>query len=95
VVDGGTEALNDVFLGPKWVADLELRLKPVGNLDLAIGANNLFDAYPDNIPRGQAIDPATGATRNLAVTRYVAPFSNFSPFGFNGRFIYARATVAF
>jgi iron complex outermembrane recepter protein len=95
VVDGGTEALNDVFLGPKWVADLELRVKPVGNLDLAIGANNLFDAYPDNIPHGQAVDPVTGAIRNLAVTRYVAPFSNFSPFGFNGRFIYARATVAF
>ena len=80
VVDGGTEALNDVFLGPKWVADLELRVKPVGNLDLAIGANNLFDAYPDNIPRGQAVDPVTGVIRNLAVTRLCGAIQQLLPF---------------
>jgi iron complex outermembrane recepter protein len=95
VVDGGTEALNDVVLGPKWVVDLEARVKPIEKVELALGVNNLFDAYPDNIPRGQGVDPTTGAPRNLPVTRYAAPFSNFSPFGFNGRFLYARATVVF
>ena len=95
VVDGGAEAFNDVLLRAKWVVDLEARVKPTRNLEFAVGANNLFDAYPDNIPRGQGVDPVTGLTRNFAVTRYVAPFSNFSPFGFNGRFLYARATVSF
>ena len=95
VIDGGTDAFGDVYLSPKWVVDLEARVKPIAGVELALGANNLFDEYPDNIPRGQGIDPVTGATRNYAATRYVAPFSNFSPFGFNGRFVYARASFAF
>ena len=95
VIDGGSEAFNDVRLGPKWVIDLEARVKPTKAIELAIGANNLFDTYPDNIPRGQGIDPVTGATRNFAQTRYVAPFSNFSPFGFNGRFVYGRVGFSF
>ncbi|TRW14121.1 TonB-dependent receptor plug domain-containing protein [Glacieibacterium frigidum] len=95
VLDGGSEPFNDVFLGAKWVVDLEARIKPGKGLEFAIGANNLLDEYPDLIPTGQGADPITGATRNYAATRYVAPYSNFSPFGFNGRFLYARASLSF
>ena len=63
--------------------------------DSRLAANNLFDVYPTNTPRGHAVDPVSGATVNLPATRYVTPFSNFSPFGFNGRFLYGRVDVNF
>ncbi len=95
VVDGGTEAFNDVYLGAKWLVDLEVRIHPVKFLELAVGADNVLDEYPDTIPTGRAVNPATGLGQNYAATRYVAPYSNFSPFGFNGRFVYGRVAVTF
>ena len=29
------------------------------------------------------------------INQYYLPYSGFSPFGFNGRFLYARASVTF
>jgi iron complex outermembrane receptor protein len=98
VLDAGAPAsgVQDINLKAKWITDLELRFKPMGEgLNLALGANNLFDVYPTNTPRGQAVDPVSGATVNLPASRYVTPFSNFSPFGFNGRYLYARVGVNF
>ena len=95
VVDGGSEAFNDVYLGAKWVVDLEARVHPVKGLEFAVGANNVLDEYPDLIPTGRATNPATGLGQNYAATRYVAPYSNFSPFGFNGRFVYGRVSYSF
>ena len=95
VVDGGTEPFNDIVLGAKWVTDIEVRLKPTARIELAAGANNLLDEYPDLTPTGRGIDPLTGLGRNYSQTRYVTPYSSFSPFGFNGRFVYARASYVF
>jgi iron complex outermembrane receptor protein len=95
-LDAGAPAsgVQDIHLAAKWITDAEVRFKPIGDrLQIAFGANNLLDVYPTNTPRGQAVDPVSGATVNLPVTRYVTPFSNFSPFGFNGRFLYGRVTV--
>ncbi|HET9398784.1 MAG TPA: TonB-dependent receptor [Sphingomicrobium sp.] len=95
-LDAGAPAsgVQDIHLAAKWITDAEVRFKPIGDrLQIALGANNLLDVYPTNTPRGQAVDPVSGATVNLPVTRYVTPFSNFSPFGFNGRFLYGRVTV--
>ena len=41
------------------------------------------------------VDPVTGLGRNYPATNYVAPYSNFSPFGFNGRFVYGRVSYSF
>jgi len=98
VLDAGAPAsgVQDIHLAAKWITDLELRFKPMGDrFTIALGGNNLFDVYPTNTPRGQAVDPVSGATVNLPATRYVTPFSNFSPFGFNGRFLYGRLNVNF
>ncbi len=96
VLDAGATAtgVQDIHLAAKWITDAEVRFKPMGDrLQIAVGANNLFDVYPTNTPLGQVSDPVTGLPVNLPVTRYVTPFSNFSPFGFNGRFLYGRVTV--
>jgi hypothetical protein len=58
-----------------------------GGLEFAIGANNLFDVYPDRSPFGR---PASIGGVYPANQQYI-PYSIFSPFGFNGRFLYDRA----
>jgi iron complex outermembrane receptor protein len=82
---------DDIFLGRKWITDLELRFK-AGPAELAIGANNLFDIYPDRSPFGPR--PASIGGVYPANQEYI-PYSIFSPFGFNGRFVYGRFAVTF
>ncbi len=83
---------DDIFLSPKWITDLEFRVNPVKSLEIALGANNLFDVYPDRLPFG-ARPAAVGGF--YPVTQAFLPYSNFSPFGFNGRFLYGRVSVDF
>ncbi|THD37689.1 MAG: TonB-dependent receptor [Sphingomonas sp.] len=81
---------GDFALTPKWVTDVELRVTPIKQVTLAIGADNVFDTYPDRLPTGGATG-APGFTPNS----YFIPYSQLSPFGFNGRFIYGRVAFNF
>ena len=83
---------DDIFLGKKWITDLEVRMKVAGRAEFALGANNLFDVYPDRSPFGAR--PASVGGLYPANQEYI-PFSIFSPFGFNGRFVYGRASFEF
>ncbi len=83
---------DDILLGPKWITDLELRYRPIEQLEIAVGANNLFDVYPDRSPFGAR--PA-GIGGVYPINQYYLPYTGFSPFGFNGRFLYARASIRF
>jgi iron complex outermembrane receptor protein len=83
---------DDIFLKAKWITDLELRYKAFDRLELAIGANNLFDVYPTRSPFGAR--PASIGGVYPANQQYI-PFSIFSPFGFNGRFLYGRVGIEF
>jgi iron complex outermembrane receptor protein len=95
VLGAGSDPFLDVALSSKWVADLELRGTLADKVTIAVGANNLLDVYPDRVPFGRGVDAATGAARNYPVNNYFLPYSNFSPFGFNGRFLYARVSMNF
>ncbi len=81
VLDPGTTAALDQVLSPKTLVDIELRYNFTKRLKMAVGADNVFDAYSD--PRMPALNTA-GATS----------FSNFSPFGRSGRFVYARLSYS-
>ena len=70
----------DINTGERTVWDLEGHYTFPHDVTLAVGADNLFDAYPRQIPT--ALN-TTGA----------APFTSFSPFGFGGRFVYGRLSV--
>jgi iron complex outermembrane receptor protein len=83
---------DDIFLGSKWITDLELRFKPIQRVELAVGADNVFDVYPDRSPFGPR--PASVGGVYPANQIYI-PFSIFSPFGFNGRYLYGRVAVNF
>jgi iron complex outermembrane receptor protein len=81
----GVSEPTDFTLEPKWVTDLEVRARPAEFLQVAVGANNVFDVYPSRLPVGGA----------FGVNPYFIPYSQFSPFGFNGRFLYGRVSVEF
>jgi iron complex outermembrane receptor protein len=70
----------DVHTGKRSVWDLEGHYTFPHDVTVAVGADNLFDAYPRQIP--PALD-VTGA----------GPWTSFSPFGFGGRFVYGRVSV--
>lgn len=78
---------DDVVLDAKWIVDLEARFKPTDKWQIAFGANNLLDEYPESNPLGPRAAPFTGT---YSVNNYFQPYSSFSPFGFNGRFVYGR-----
>lgn len=80
--------LRDVRLSPSWLLDLALTSEFMNDtLSLSVGADNLLDEYPDRTPIARPTP--SGATVNLNPTNALA-FSRYSPYGFNGRFIYAR-----
>jgi iron complex outermembrane receptor protein len=81
VVSPGGTAAGDINLGQKTLFDLEGRFDMGKGFQFAVGAENVLDEYPD----------ATSAALN---TSGATAFSSYSPFGFNGRFLYARATYS-
>jgi iron complex outermembrane recepter protein len=91
----GSDAFNDLVLKAAWVVDAEVRVEPIPGLEVAFGANNVFDQYPTVNNTGRGTDPVTGLGRNYDSTNYFFPYSNFSPFGFNGRFVYGRVSYRF
>jgi iron complex outermembrane receptor protein len=86
---------DDMFLGAKWITDLEVRYRAGGDkaAEFALGANNVFDIYPDRFPFGQR--PASLGGGSYPANQQYIPFSVFSPFGFNGRYLYGRVSVNF
>jgi iron complex outermembrane receptor protein len=82
VLSPGTalDGSQDVHTGQRTLWDLEARYTLPHGVTVAAGADNLFDVYPRQIPT--ALN-TTGA----------APFTSFSPFGFDGRFVYGRVSV--
>ncbi|HWK35101.1 TonB-dependent receptor [Sphingomonas sp.] len=76
---------GDYTLTPKWITDVEVRVHPIEQVTLAVGADNVFDVYPDRVPTVAPFTPNS----------YFLPYSSFSPFGFNGRFLYGRVAFNF
>lgn len=91
----GSGLFNDFFLGAQWVVDLEARYTIADKYEIAVGANNLLDSYPDVAPVGLIGTPAGGTAQYFSTNNYFLPFSAFAPNGFNGRFLYARVGVKF
>jgi len=66
--------------GGKTLVDAEVGYR-FNEMDLSVGVRNLFDTYPD-----QALLPDNN---NFGVF----PWAAASPFGYNGRYIYTRASI--
>jgi iron complex outermembrane receptor protein len=75
---GATNAALDQTYKARWITDANVSIPLVRQLGITLGVNNIADVYPsENIP----------ANNNSGIF----PYNGISPFGFNGRFIYARA----
>jgi iron complex outermembrane receptor protein len=75
--------------GTAFITDLDIAYKLSRGLTLSIGANNLFDKRPNRVNEaGLSIAAAAGSPG-------VEVYPNFSAFGINGGYYYARASFAF
>jgi iron complex outermembrane receptor protein len=79
--ESSTVAASDRTYGAKWVADLEVGTKLTDKIDVSVGANNLFDTYPQK----NGIVAADGS----------GLYGSFAPFGLSGGFYYARVGYTF
>ena len=85
IVPAGRDPLSvrdvqDQTFSGKWVTDLSGTYQLDKKLGFTIGADNLFDVYPDRI--------SVNNPENFGGTRLFGPFT---PFGANGRFLFVRA----
>jgi iron complex outermembrane receptor protein len=86
---GGTTTNQQIIqtFGAKWLADLDVTYHYTKNITISIGANNLFDVYPDQNIRSKVVN---GVAFNGADNVGIFPYSSVSPFGFNGAFYYGK-----
>ena len=76
---GACDACGQTY-GAKMLVDAELGRR-FADIDFSIGARNLLDTYPDRA----SLDNGFG----------IFPWPMASPFGYSGRYVYARAAITF
>src|SRR5690606_34404666 len=69
-------ALDQTY-GAKWLLDLSTSYRANENWNLTLGADNVLNEYPDENIFGNS-------------TNGQFPYSNLSPFGFDGAFVYGK-----
>jgi iron complex outermembrane receptor protein len=79
------EARNEI-IPSEWVTDLDVRIALTDGLSVSVGANNVFDVYPQ--PTRESVEEVTTFSN-------IFSYSGFSPFGFTGRFVYGKVSYAF
>ncbi|TWG90474.1 iron complex outermembrane receptor protein [Luteimonas sp. J16] len=67
----------DQEYGAKWLLDVSASYRPDERWTLTLGADNVLDEYPDENSFGNS-------------TNGQFPYSNLSPFGFGGAFVYGK-----
>lgn len=75
-------ATLDQTYAANWVADVSLSYRWKKST-VTVGVDNVGDQYPDQV--------TSAGNLNQAGT---LPYSTFSPYGFNGRYVYAKAVYA-
>lgn len=75
---GPTNPALDQTYKARWITDANVTVPLVPHFAATLGVNNIADVYPsENIPANSTFG--------------ILPYTGFSPFGFNGRFMYVRA----
>jgi iron complex outermembrane receptor protein len=79
IVEQNNPALDETY-SPNWVLDVASSYR-LGSWNLTAGIDNLTNRYPDQVT-------SAGNLNNNGIN----PYSIWSPYGFNGRFLYAKAS---
>jgi len=78
--------------GGKGLTDVELGYR-FNQVKLAAGVRNLFDVYPDQPSSQVVVDDAGDTAKDFNDNFGTFPWAAASPFGYNGRFAYARTEI--
>ncbi len=78
--------------GGKGLVDAELGYQ-FNLVKLALGVRNLFDAYPDQPSSDVVVDDDGSTAKDFNNNFGTFPWAAASPFGYNGRFAYARTEI--
>jgi iron complex outermembrane receptor protein len=91
---GGTTTNQQVIqtFGAKWLTDLDVTYHHTKNISVSVGANNLFDVYPEQNLRSKVVN---GVAFNGTDNAGIFPYNSVSPFGFNGVFYYTKLSLKF
>jgi iron complex outermembrane receptor protein len=85
----------DEYFSPKAVTDLSFNYKINKVLQVTVGANNLFDVYPDQLKQIQYPTPGNPTNiDNSSFGRFVYS-RNATQFGFNGGYYFASLAANF
>lgn len=108
VINGQAVETEHPVWGGRVVTDLSVGYKFNKSIRLTVGANNIFDIYPDlnygpvNAKRPSGVDangnityPATATTIDLSNQNQFVYSRNVSQFGMNGRYLFARINLTF
>jgi iron complex outermembrane receptor protein len=89
-IAAGLEEARDIGIEGDTLMDLALSARLMEEkLGITLGVDNVFDQYPDRVPNNRVLPTPPGGTVNLNATNALG-YSRYSPYGFNGRFLYAR-----
>ena len=77
-VRNSASAARDQAYDEQWVVDVSASYRPDASWTLTLGADNVTDSYPDR------------QVNELNSTYGLFPYSNYSPAGFNGAYLYGR-----
>ncbi|MFO7674362.1 MAG: TonB-dependent receptor [Lutibacter sp.] len=91
VTEATTIPANQQVFGSKLVTDLSFGYKVSGSTTVTVGANNLFDIYPDRAAQDLQPD-VTGDQNNRSAGRFDWS-RRAQQFGIGGRFLFARLNI--
>jgi iron complex outermembrane receptor protein len=94
--DASGAAYIDQTFVPVWISDLIVAYKVNNKLNVSVGANNIFDVYPDQIyidPRNAygSTDYSSGRDASNRGRLLFQPNQG----GYNGRFVFTRLALSF
>ena len=78
--------------GGKGLVDAEIGYR-FNAIKLSVGVRNLFDTYPDRPKSPVVVDDAGDTAKDFNDNFGIFPWAAASPFGYNGRFVYARTEL--
>ncbi|KAA8733731.1 TonB-dependent receptor [Acinetobacter qingfengensis] len=87
VISRGATAATDSYYGAKWIVDVDATYHLTDNLSVTLGADNLFNTYPDETT--SAVILASGDISGGS------KYPNISPFGSYGGYYYGRISYRF
>ena len=78
--------------GGKGLVDAEVGYR-FNLVKLSVGVRNLFDTYPDQPSSQVVVDEFGDTSKDFNDNFGTFPWAAASPFGYNGRFVYARTEI--